>query len=176
MGADVSHPGPGIQKPSVASLVWSYDQYASRYVAFTDLQEPRVETIQNLQAMFKRAVMEFASKNRAPPSRIIFFRDGVSEGEFDPVLEKELGAMKSAIDEIWLEKRARDSKPKFTFIVVGKKHHAIFFPLDDSTRDRTGNCRAGFVADEGIKHPVTLDFYLQSHAAVKGMDSYSFTI
>lgn len=37
-----------------------------------------------------------------------------------------------------------------------------------STRDKTGNCRAGFVADEGICHPVTLDFYLQSHTAVKG--------
>lgn len=48
---------------------------------------------------------------------------------------------------------------------------AIMFPRSltlFSTKDRTGNCRAGFVADQGVSHPVTVDFYLQSHAAVKG--------
>lgn len=37
-----------------------------------------------------------------------------------------------------------------------------------STRDKTGNCRAGFVTTEGLSNPTVLDFYLQSHAAVKG--------
>ncbi|KNZ75349.1 Protein argonaute-3 [Termitomyces sp. J132] len=156
MGADVGHAGPGILKPSVTSLVWSYDRFATQYAAFTGLQNPRVETIEGLRDMFKRAVISFGMRNN-PPGRIVFFRDGVSEGEFDHVLKVELGAMRAAIDDVWKEKEVQRPKPKLTFIVVGK-----------NTRDRTGNCRAGFVADEGISHPVTLDFYLQSHAAVKG--------
>lgn len=40
----------------------------------------------------------------APPKRIIFFRDGVSEGEFHNVVKVELGAMRAAVEEIWKEK------------------------------------------------------------------------
>lgn len=37
-----------------------------------------------------------------------------------------------------------------------------------SSKDRTGNLRAGFVTVEGLVNPTFNDFYLQSHAAVKG--------
>lgn len=94
LGADVGHAGPGILKPSITSLVWSCDKYATRYVAFTALQNPRVETIEGLQDMMKRAVVSFGTLNKAAPRRIVFFRDGVSEGEFDHVLKIELGAMR----------------------------------------------------------------------------------
>ncbi|KAG6874285.1 hypothetical protein C0995_001510 [Termitomyces sp. Mi166 len=131
MGADVGHPGPGIMKPSVASLVWSQDKYATRYAALTDLQNPRVETIEGLRHMVRRAVTSFGIRNQASPRRIVFFRDGVSEGEFDHVLKMELGAMRAAIDDVWMGRKLADPKPKLTFIVVGKKHHVIFFPEDD---------------------------------------------
>ncbi|KAG6817094.1 hypothetical protein H0H87_012862 [Tephrocybe sp. NHM501043] len=121
MGADVGHPGPGIMKPSVTSLVWSYDEYAARYVAFTGLQNPRVETIEGLQDMVKRAIVAFGMRNRTSPKRIMFFRDGVSEGEFDQVLKIELGAMRAAFDDVWAERKLEDPKPKVTFIVVGKR-------------------------------------------------------
>ncbi|KAG5645907.1 hypothetical protein DXG03_005054, partial [Asterophora parasitica] len=168
MGADVSHPGLGVMKPSMTSLVFSYDEYATRYAAIPGIQHPGVELIDGLQSMAKEAMTAFGMRNRTTPRRIVFFRDGVSEGEFDNTLKMELGALKAAFDELWSERKLRDPKPTVTFIVVGKRHHVVFFPQDDSTRDRTGNCRAGFVADEGLCHPVTLDFYLQSHAAVKG--------
>ena len=35
-GADVSHPGPDIAKPSVTGLVFSYDEGATRYAALTE--------------------------------------------------------------------------------------------------------------------------------------------
>ncbi|KAG6889711.1 hypothetical protein C0992_004340 [Termitomyces sp. T32_za158] len=94
MGADVAHAGPGVQKPSVTSLVWSWDEFATRYDALTALQSPRVETIEGLRDMMKQAVTSFGMLKRAAPRRIIFFRDGVSEGEFDHVLKIELGAMR----------------------------------------------------------------------------------
>ncbi|KAG6854932.1 hypothetical protein C0991_009755 [Blastosporella zonata] len=109
-------------KPSITSLVWSYDEYATRYAAFTGVQHPRVETIEGLRDMVKRAIIAFGMRNRASPKRIVFFRDGVSEGEFDQVLKIELGAMRAAFDEVWTERKIiKDPKPKVTFIVVGKR-------------------------------------------------------
>lgn len=53
-------------------------------------------------------------------------------------------------------------------IVVGKRHHVRFFPMDPSQGDRSGNCKAGTVIDSDITNPVELDFYLQSHAGLLG--------
>jgi hypothetical protein len=53
LGADVTHPGPGIRdRPSIASLVSSFDSTFSRYAAFTRVQPPRVEVIEDLEEMF----------------------------------------------------------------------------------------------------------------------------
>ncbi|KAG5653267.1 hypothetical protein H0H81_001427 [Sphagnurus paluster] len=129
MGADVGHPGPGIMKPSVTSLVWSYDQYATKYSALTSVQQPRLEIIDNLKDMVKRAAFSFGIHNRSSPRRVMFFRDGVSEGEFDNVLKMELGAIRSAFDELWAERKLKDPKPTVTFIVVGKRWGLFFVPF-----------------------------------------------
>ena len=52
VGADVTHPGPGVaNRPSVASLVFSWDREASRYVATSRVQSPRQEMIGDLKDM-----------------------------------------------------------------------------------------------------------------------------
>jgi eukaryotic translation initiation factor 2C len=52
LGADVSHAGAGMKnQPSVASMVWSYDDNAMKYAAFSSVQEPRQEHIEELGAM-----------------------------------------------------------------------------------------------------------------------------
>ncbi|KAF9233118.1 hypothetical protein BU15DRAFT_80474 [Melanogaster broomeanus] len=76
MEAGVGHPAPGVlDQPSFASFVWSYDQQAMCYEAFTAIQPPRLETIENLRGLVKRALTEFGQ----PTRRIAFFRDGLSE-------------------------------------------------------------------------------------------------
>lgn len=52
-GADVSHPSPGVQRPSVAGLVGSVDEEASRYVSTCTAQMPRLEIIADLKNMMK---------------------------------------------------------------------------------------------------------------------------
>lgn len=90
----MSHPGPGVLKPSIASLVWSHDNKGAQYVAFTRVQSPREESIVDLQAMVSEAIVKFGDKNKIPPARIVFFRDGISEGEFEKVGNTEIGAIK----------------------------------------------------------------------------------
>jgi eukaryotic translation initiation factor 2C len=93
LGADVGHPGPGVAKPSVTGLVFSYDEGATRYAALTEIQQPRVEHIESLQIMMERALGRFIELRKIPPRRIIFFRDGVSEGEYNTVATAELEAI-----------------------------------------------------------------------------------
>lgn len=52
----------------------------------------------------------------------------------------------------------QDYKPKITFVVVQKRHHARFFPVDPRDADRTGNCQPGTVVDTDIVHPFEFDF------------------
>jgi len=95
------------------------------------------------------------------PARIIFYRDGVSEGQFKQVLEIELPALQRACTSLGVQ-------AKITMIVVGKRHHVRFFPQNPQTADRSGNCPAGTVVDREVAHPTEFDFYLQSHGGLLG--------
>jgi len=171
IGADVGHPGAGVpNQPSIASLVWSYDPNAVKYAAFSSVQQPRQEHIEELNPLMLRALDAFGSINKGPPVRIVFFRDGLSEGEFEGVGTMEIEAIQAAIDEIWEIRKLKDKpKPKLTYIIVGKRHHVRFFPSDPQAADRrSGNCKAGFVADNGLDSPMAPDFYLLSHGGLLG--------
>ncbi|KAF8811942.1 argonaute-like protein [Phlegmacium glaucopus] len=164
VGADVGHPGPGVAKPSVTGIVFSYDQGATRYAAVTEIQQPRVEVIESLQGMMEKALGRFIEFNKMPPKRLIFFRDGVSEGEYNTVATAELAAIKAAIQTIVA---GRNYSILVTFIVVGKRHHSVFFPRNNEG-DKKGNCHPGLVVEDEVTGPMRNDFYLQSHAAIQG--------
>ncbi|KAJ7658359.1 argonaute-like protein [Mycena polygramma] len=168
-GADVSHPAPGSNRPSVASLVWSHDRYGAAYCATTRMQSPRAEIIADLKEMVKVAIIMFGDKHKTVPANVLFLRDGVSDGEFAIVKAEELKAVNEAFDEVWNERKVKAQRPRLTFVVVGKRHHVSFFPQYQSpANDRTGNCRAGLAVDADLANPQYPDFYLQSHAAIKG--------
>jgi len=145
-GADVGHPGPGVQKPSVVSVVYSHDMYASQYVALTGIQPPRQEYISDFGRYAEDAILSFGKKN-PPPKNIIVFRDGVSEGEYENVAAQEYNELEgivlvnflgdlclldtasfiAAIERIWTTKGLpKDSRPNVTFIVVTKRSGILF--------------------------------------------------
>ncbi|KAG0493157.1 hypothetical protein HPP92_006281 [Vanilla planifolia] len=84
MGADVTHPHPlDDSSPSVAAVVGSMNwPAASKYVARMRSQTHRQEIIEDLGEMVHELLIEFSASTRKLPSRIIFFRDGVSETQF----------------------------------------------------------------------------------------------
>ncbi|KAI0750722.1 argonaute-like protein [Daedaleopsis nitida] len=169
MGADVIHPAPGADgRPSFTALVGNVDSDTAKYVADCRVQTSRQEMIDDLSVMAK-GILEMYQKYRrgmekkpnANPKRIIFYRDGVSEGQFRHVLDFELPQLKEAC-------RALGIEAKITFIVVGKRHHVRFFPQRPEDAERSGNCPAGTVIDRDITHPTEFDFYLQSHSGLLG--------
>ncbi|KAF9906622.1 hypothetical protein EC991_000423 [Linnemannia zychae] len=163
-GADVNHPAPGDTfRPSIAAVVASVDAKSSKYATAIRTQEARLETIKDLESMVTELLRAFFTATKRQPERILFYRDGVSEGEFAQVLRDEVGSIRSAC-----RKLNATYAPKITFVVVQKRHHARFFPAHRDQADRSGNCMPGTVVDTGISHPFEFDFYLQSHAGLLG--------
>jgi len=166
-GADVTHPGPGTSPnaPSVAAVVASVDDYGVQYRSSIDIQTGRTEMIAELCKMVKERLADYEKYTKKKPRRIIFCRDGVSEGQFQQVLNNELNAIREACETFYTKK---DGLPTISFIVVQKRHHTRFYPTDEKSLDKSGNINAGLVVDTGITCPYEYDFFLQSHAGIQG--------
>lgn len=163
-GADVTHPGIGdLGKPSIAALVASMDDKISKYTSLISVQESRMELIADLKNMVKAQLRNFYGAQRKKPTKILFYRDGVSEGQFAQVLKTEVTAIKNACTEI-----EAGYAPTVTFVVVQKRHHVRFFPSDSRDADRSGNVMPGTVVDSGVCHPTQFDFFLCSHSGIQG--------
>ncbi|CAO0794814.1 unnamed protein product [Mucor circinelloides] len=164
LGADVTHPAPGdMNRPSIAALAASMDARASRYSSSIRVQANRTEIIADLPNMIKEVLKNFYQSCGQKPERILFYRDGVSEGQFKQVMDSEVAAIRAACASL-----DKNYKPTLTFVVVQKRHHARFFPIEMRDADRTGNCKPGTVVDTDIVHPFEFDFFLQSHAGLQG--------
>jgi eukaryotic translation initiation factor 2C len=86
-GADVHHPGVGLTgRPSIAAVVASLDSHFARHAAVVRAQEHRKEVIQDLQgAVIELLQIFYQTTGGQKPTRIVFLRDGVSEGQFRQV-------------------------------------------------------------------------------------------
>lgn len=157
IGADVNHPGAmNGTCPSIAAVVGSVNwPAATRYAARVSPQSNRKERIVNFGGMCLDLVNSFAKINRVKPKKIIVFRDGVSDSQFDMVLNEELRDLKAAIYE-------EHYKPTITLVVAQKRHHTRLF-LEDQGGDKRRNISPGTVVDTVVVHPFEYDFYLCSH-------------
>ena len=164
-GADVTHPrSDDTTSPSIASVVASVDLEGGRYRAIHRNQKHRQEIIADLTEMTKEHLKAFRRSTRHKPMKIIFYRDGVSEGQFDAVRLDEIAALQRACEQL-----EPTYQPKITFIVVQKRHHTRFFPkskMDEVGRGK--NVPPGTMVDRTITHPSQFDFYLCSHIAIQG--------
>ncbi|KAL1447567.1 hypothetical protein MTO96_044249 [Rhipicephalus appendiculatus] len=173
IGADVTHPAPGDKlRPSIAACVGSLDSIPSKFHASIRVQmedsaaTSRVEIIKDLKDMMKDMLKAFYRATKHKPERIIFYRDGVSEGQFMEVRNREVSAIRLACQEL---SPNETYEPALTFIVVQKRHHTRFMPASD--RDGVGKCRnvpPGTTVDSVVTHPLDFDFFLCSHFGIQG--------
>ncbi|CAL0301773.1 unnamed protein product [Lupinus luteus] len=170
LGMDVSHGSPGrSDMPSIAAVVSSRCwPLISRYRAAVRTQSSRVEMIQSLfkpvshtadEGIMRELLLDFEkTSGKRKPQHIIIFRDGVSESQFNQVLNHELNDIIKAcehLDESW--------SPKFTVIIAQKNHHTKFFQANSPD-----NVPPGTVIDNKICHPHNVDFYLCAQAGMIG--------
>ncbi|THG05235.1 protein argonaute 2-like [Camellia sinensis] len=158
VGADVNHPKAfNASCPSIAAVVASVNwPAANRYVARICPQEHRKEKIVNFGPMCLDLVNTYAKLNKVKPKKIVVFRDGVSEGQFDMVLNEELLDLKNAIYE-------GNYRPTITLVVAQKRHQTRLFLENERDGGASGNVPPGTVVDTTIVHPFEFDFYLCSH-------------
>ncbi|KAF4636136.1 hypothetical protein G7Y89_g1931 [Cudoniella acicularis] len=170
IGADVSHPTPGSQQPSMAAITMSFDPFACRYAAAVQTNGFRTEMItqNNIDNMLVPLFRQWVSKvgKGTGPQHIYYFRDGVSEGQFDHVLNQEVQHMKDALIKAFGEPA---KAIRWTVTVCTKRHHVRFFPKEgDAAGDRNGNALPGTLVERDVTHPFEYDFYLSSHSAIQG--------
>jgi eukaryotic translation initiation factor 2C len=166
IGADVTHPtgfGARESKPSIVAVVASMDRQLAKYAAILKTQPGRVEEILDMRSIIKDLLRRFRQASNFVPKRIVFFRDGVSEGQFEAIFHREVREIKAACMEL-----EPTYNPELTFIVVKKRHHIRFFPDQGTPTDRSGNVLPGTVVDNDIVHPTDFDFYMMSHAGIQG--------
>ncbi|KAF2963456.1 hypothetical protein GQX73_g10126 [Xylaria multiplex] len=166
IGVDVSHAGFSGQSPSMAAMTVSMDKNATRYAAACETNGWRTEILQSTatQGMFPPLLRFWMTTHKTSPKHVYYFRDGVSEGQFQHVIETELTEIRRAFRE------ANASNPKITVVIATKRHHIRFFPKpgDSSTGDRNSNPLPGTLVERDVTHPHHFDFYLCSHVAIQG--------
>ena len=166
IGADVAHPSPSDKlAASVAAVVGNVDSNCIKHYATVKVQHRyREEIINELDVLVNEILVEYERQNGELPKEIVFYRDGVSEGQFMYVMDFEIRKIKLAFQSL-----AVGYNPKLTFVVVQKRHHTRFLPDDE--RDGCGrgkNIPPGTIVDNVVVHPTDFDFYLCSHEAIQG--------
>ncbi|KAJ6441216.1 eukaryotic translation initiation factor 2c [Purpureocillium lavendulum] len=167
IGADISHTAPGGNAPSTAAMTMNVDRDATRFAAMVETNGYRTEVLSssNIRFMMQNLCKQWQMGHEgAYPKHVIYFRDGVSEGQFAKVLHREIGEIKAYFRET---KPANPNLefPKFTVVVATKRHHIRFFPQQG---DKNSNALPGTVVEKEVTHPFMWDFYLCSHVAIQG--------
>jgi len=168
VGMDVTHPSPGsaLGTPSIAAVVASIDNNFAQYPASMEIQESRKEMITNLKNMMIGRLKLFRSKNGKLPQRILVYRDGVSEGQFNIVRVEEKPLIMEAFKEF--STPTAKYRPKLTIVICGKRHHTRFYPTDENSAAGDGNPLPGTVVDRGVTAIYDFDFFLQAHGGLQG--------
>lgn len=169
LGIDAIHWSRGYGYPSILSVVGSLNPTASRYALTCDLQRNEKhdkisqEIIRNMDKISGEILKAFKDANNRRPNKIIVFRDGVSEGQFQHALDYEVSGIQQACKELFGE------YIPITFIVVQKRHHTRFFPANPSQGvGRNQNVPPGTCVDRDITHPVFFDYFICSHEGIQG--------
>lgn len=167
IGVDVSHAAPGGHNASVAAMTMNCDADANRYAAAVETNGYGTEVVapKNVNTFMNKLGNIWRTGHRnATPNHVIYFRDGVTEGQFAQVLQHEIGEIRR-----WF--LAKKMRPKFTVIVATKHHHIRFFPRSDQRNkggDQNLNPKPGLLVESEVTHPFMWDFYLNSHKAIQG--------
>ena len=162
-GGDVSHASPGSQASSIAALVGNINRSCTQYVARLSAQANRKEMIDDLKSMAREIMIEYFNSNGGTsnpdsrPERVIFYRDGVSESQFQAVLQEEIPFLRDAFQSLG----DGSYNPTITYIVAQKRHNTRLFvanPRDGEGRNR--DVPAGTVVDTGRVKFFPVPFFL----------------
>ncbi|KAI1768597.1 Piwi-domain-containing protein [Hypoxylon sp. FL1150] len=170
VGYDVIHPtnlarnAEGL--PSLVGMVSSIDRDLAQFPATAWAQKGKQEMLnETLEERFKDRLRLWQRHNKNQlPQNIIIFRDGVSEGQFEQVLTKELPFMRNACTALY----PKNQSAKIAIVVSVKRHQTRFYPTDPQHMTKSRNIKPGTVVDRGVTQATSWDFFLTAHQALQG--------
>ena len=148
VGIDVTHPSPGSgpSATSVAAMVASSDKHLAQWPAEIRINPARQEKVDTLRSMLKAHLVRWEKKHGSFPEKVLIYRDGVSEGQYQMVLDEELPHLRKACGDVYGEQ----ALPRMTLIIVGKRHHTRFYQTKRATgeilNEKDGNPPFGTVS------------------------------
>ena len=125
--------------------------------AKTRIQEADRKELIDVKEIMKQLLESYKGVNKCYPQKIVVYRDGVGEGDFEKMVKLELGGMRKACEEL-------KQKVKFTYIMVQKRHNMRAIPAATRATDSFQNISPGTCVDDIITHSELFEFYLCSHA------------
>lgn len=136
-GYDVCH-DPRNKNLSWGALVATMDLRKQNNQFFTAVNRHKngEELSNDLKVNVTKAVKQFEEINQALPERLLFFRDGVGEGQLAYVHEHEVGQIKDALKAIY-ERHGLPEPPLMYMIVTKRVNTRIFF---DRRNPDPGTC------------------------------------
>ncbi|XP_055692716.1 protein argonaute-2 [Lutzomyia longipalpis] len=167
VGADVTHPSPDQRNiPSIVGVAASYDEDGFRYTGMWRIQDPRKEMIDDLAKMIEDHLYFYKKERKGLlPHTILYYRDGVGEGDFQRVLNLEFQAIRQGASRL-----GDKYKPNIVFIVVQKRHHTRFFPGKSGISvGKNNNVPPGTIVDTKIVPMQQNQFFLVAHQAIQGV-------
>ncbi|KAM0307489.1 hypothetical protein HYE67_000838 [Fusarium culmorum] len=171
VGYDVTHPtnmpsGQGDDAPSLVGLVATIDRDMGQWPAYSWEQSSKQEMLdETLTEAFKSRLALWQMHNlQQLPENIVIFRDGVSEGQFAQVLQKELPRIRIACNA----KYPKNKPPRISLIVSVKRHQTRFYPTSSESMTSKNNIENGTIVDRGVTQARYWDFFLTAHSSIKG--------
>ena len=127
IGIDVTHPcvGSSEDAPSIAAMVAS-DKRLAQWPADLRINKSRQEMVGKLRSMLVSRLSWWQGMYGDLPENLLICRDGVSEGQYQTVLDEEMPQIREACIEKYGADYKLSLRPKISLIVVGKRHHTRF--------------------------------------------------
>lgn len=158
IGFDVCHDTRDRSR-SFGAFVASMDQQKSDVYYSCAMPHRNGEELSNsFGQMTLKAVQCYKSVHGSLPAKILIYRDGVGEGQFQFVVDHELKQVRDQLESVY---KAEGQELKMAFVVVTKRINTRLF-------NGAQNVPAGTVVDDVITMPERYDFYLVSQHVTQG--------
>lgn len=147
-GFDVSHNTASRSGVSYGAFVASMDLKSScKFYSSVAQHVNGVECAANIKIHMQKAIYEFKANHGTLPARIIFYRDGVGDGQVKTIVETEVEQLKELLGHTY---GGGENSFKFAYVIVNKRINTRFFTENRNSYD---NPVPGTVVDNTVTLP-----------------------
>jgi len=151
---------------SVGGFISSMNKNLTRYYSKITRQATHQELSSQIKTCMMGSLKQWMDQNGALPDRIIYYRDGVGDGQLHALEENEIKQIREAMRSVGGDEYVE--RVKWCFIVVTKRINIRMFTRPPGGAAELANPPPGTIADVQVTRPERYDFYLVSQSVRQG--------